>query len=849
MGNDNGGSKGLSAPPWEGISVSGDTTVALGLFDGVHLGHQEILRRTKQAASDFGTIPVVFSFQNHPKTVVGDPAVKAPRLLVPVERRIELIRAAGIDCVIVPEFDRAWADTPAVRFARDFLSGVLHAKHVVVGFNYCFGKGAEGRVTQLQEFGKDLGFTVEVVPAFQIDGDEVSSTRIRSAVVEGRMEDAARLLGRPHELAGSVMRGDGRGRTLGYPTANLDPELPPLLPHGVYGVEVILLEDGEEKSLGPGMFFIGPRKTFKEEETEATYEVHLLDFEGDLYGKRLRLGVLGRIRGAMKFAGPDEFTRQLESDRAACAPYFKSIGIHPPESQEPPGHQPLLNTQLSRVEQAMVINRLIVIHQLSLTLQTQLDQERLLRIMLSGITAGEALGFNRALVFLLDDTKQFLVGALGVGPINEEECRHVWQCIAEHGLKLADFIDEFGQLTRYQTAAINIRTQEIRWRVREWDDLLTRTLREKTCFHVTPDQFGELVPPPVAELLETQELVVSPLVVTGNALGVVVADNKFSGRPITEQDIQLLSIVANQTAAALSHIRLIKELERFQDHLEEKVREAVFQKERAMEDMIRRAKLASVGEMAVTVAHEIRNPLTAVRGFAQRLHRKYEDPEKVHDYAEIILTEVDRLNSVLGDVLDFARNVDTKFSPVNLNQLVERTVKLLEQRMGANNVIVETELDPEMPTCYYDDTQLTQVLINLMKNGAHAMKMGGVLLVRTAAMGAEVLLEVADTGEGINPKNLKRIFEPFFTTKTQGTGLGLAFAKRVIQEHGGEIYVESAIGKGTTFRIQLPARLEAPDVQEVIESLDMANPMVNPNDLLVVPRTPALSKDEGVTHG
>lgn len=495
-----------------------------------------------------------------------------------------------------------------------------------------------------------------------------------------------------------------------------------------------------------------------------------------------------------------------------------------------PQSLPLINTQMSRTEQAMVINRLLVIHQLSLTLQTQLDQERLLRIMLSAITAGEALGFNRALVFLLDETKEYLDGALGVGPINEEECRHVWRTITEKGLTLSDFIDEFDQLNRYQTAGLNLQTHSIRWKIREQDDIFTRTLSEKVCFHVTPENLMDQVPPPVAELLEVQEMVIAPLVVTGNVLGLVVADNKFSGRSITQENIQLLSIIANQTAAALAHIRLINELERFQDHLAEKVREAVAERERAQEEMIRRAKLATVGEMAVTVAHEIRNPLTAVRGFAQRLLRRYGDPETVHSYAGIIIEEVDRLNSVLGDVLDFAKNVDARIKSVNMNDLVRRTITLLEERFGKANILCETELSPDIPTCYYDETQLSQVLINLMKNGAQAMKEGGVILVRTAISGDKILLEVTDTGHGIDEKNLRRIFEPFFTTKTKGTGLGLSLAKRVVEEHGGTIRVQSEVGKGTTFRIILPMRLEAPRMAEVITSLDKARPLIDPTD-------------------
>jgi signal transduction histidine kinase len=493
---------------------------------------------------------------------------------------------------------------------------------------------------------------------------------------------------------------------------------------------------------------------------------------------------------------------------------------------------PLVNHPMSSTEQAIVINRLLVLHQLSLTIQTQLDQERMLRIMLSGITAGETLGFNRALVFLLDESGEYLEGILGVGPLNEEECRHVWQTIAERGLTLTDFITEFGNLKKYQTAPLNIKTREIRWKVGESNDIFSRTLSEKICFHVTPTCFGDQLPPPVAELLEVQEVVVAPLVVTGNVLGLVVADNKFSARPITHENLQLLSIVANQTAAALAHLKIIQEQEKFQIYLEEKIREAVAEKERAQEELIRRAKLATVGEMAVIVAHEIRNPLTAVRGFAQRLLRKYTDPDKVQTYAGIIIQEVDRLNSVLGDVLDFARNVDAHFKLVNLNDLVQRTIFLLEERFGKAQIICETDLQPDLPACYYDEIQLSQVLINLMKNGAQAMKEGGVLLVHTTRKEQHLLLEVTDTGHGIKPADLRRIFEPFFTTKTQGTGLGLSLAKRVVQEHGGDIRVQSEVGKGTTFRIILPIRFEPPNVEEVITSLDKVKPLVDPDDPL-----------------
>ena len=493
---------------------------------------------------------------------------------------------------------------------------------------------------------------------------------------------------------------------------------------------------------------------------------------------------------------------------------------------------PLESTTLTGPLPVPVLKRLMVLAHLGFALQTQLDEERLLRIMLSGVTAGEALGFNRAMVFLLNNEKTEFAGRLGVGPVNEEECGHIWKCIAERKLTLLDFIDEFDQLTKYQTTQLNLQTQSIRVPVGERTDIFTLALEEKKCFRVTPELYWDLVPKQVFETLQAQELVVAPLVIPGTHLGVVVVDNKFSGRPISEQDVQLLSVVANQTAAALSHIRLIRKLEEFQSILEEKVREAVAEKERAQGELIRHAKLATVGEMAVTIAHEIRNPLTAVRGFAQRLHRKQDDPETIKAYSQIIMQEVDRLNHVLGDTLDFTRNVDALFGPVNLNEIVENAVQLMQERFGRSSILCETSLDPQMPVCHYDGPQLSQVLINLMKNGAEAMHEGGVLQINTRVQEESCILEVADTGCGIPQKNVEHIFEAFYTTKSRGTGLGLAFAKRVIEEHDGQIEAESEIGTGTTFRIVLPKRLRAPRMEEVIESLEMVKPILDPSDPL-----------------
>ena len=304
--------------PWQTLSLPGPSVIALGLFDGVHRGHQEILRRTRETALTQCLVPAVFTFSNHPRSVLNNHPSPPPRFLIPLERRIELLKEAGIAQVLLPDFTQGWANTPPEVFARKFLVQKLGVKAVVVGFNYCFGRHASGRAADLVEYGKRFGFRTEVVPPFLCDGEEISSTRIRNAIQAGRISEANRLLGRPYEVSGAVIQGDQRGRTLGFPTANIDPELPPLLPLGVYAVEVHEKTGQGSTPLGPGMFFIGPRKTFYGEEPTPTLEVHLFHFDGDLYGKHLRVGMLGWIRPPKRFSGAEELIRQIERDQADC---------------------------------------------------------------------------------------------------------------------------------------------------------------------------------------------------------------------------------------------------------------------------------------------------------------------------------------------------------------------------------------------------------------------------------------------------------------------------------------------------------------------------------------------------
>jgi len=290
--------------------------VTVGVFDGVHLGHREILRILGDRASASGLEPAVITFEPHPLAVVAPE--RAPAMLTGIEHRIELLGSLGVELVAVLPFDGTVREWSAPTFARETLGGALHARLVVVGTDFRFGRSRSGDVDLLTEMGTTLGFDVDVVP---LVGDDrpVSSTRIREMIAGGDVTGAAAALGRPHELWGQVVAGDGRGRSIGIPTANL--AVPPgmALPRG--GVYAATAGRTRDEAI-PAVANIGTRPTFDGQGT--TVEAHLLGFDEDLYGKVLRLRFIDRIRDERRFDGPGALVAQIRMDIAHARRIFDS---------------------------------------------------------------------------------------------------------------------------------------------------------------------------------------------------------------------------------------------------------------------------------------------------------------------------------------------------------------------------------------------------------------------------------------------------------------------------------------------------------------------------------------------
>ncbi len=295
--------------PGPGDSRLARAVLTLGNFDGVHRGHQAILDRTVALARSVGARAGLLTFHPHPAAILAPD--RAPPLIMPLRGKLEILGRTQADFVWIATFSRTFAEFSPEAFVHDYLMPRVGLVAMVVGYNVSFGKNRTGNADLLVRLGARDGFDVEVVGPVTCDDVRVSSTAIRQVLQAGEVVRAARLLGRPHALWGRVGRGAGRGRTLGFPTANVDLRGGLVPSDGVYAVRAITL--GRRYA---GVANLGRRPTFGG--SEKTVEVHLFNFQGDLYGQRLRVDFIERLRGEQQFASPEDLMRQIgrDADRA-----------------------------------------------------------------------------------------------------------------------------------------------------------------------------------------------------------------------------------------------------------------------------------------------------------------------------------------------------------------------------------------------------------------------------------------------------------------------------------------------------------------------------------------------------
>jgi riboflavin kinase / FMN adenylyltransferase len=290
--------------------------IALGNFDGVHRGHLALLELARTRADAHGGDAGVVTFDPHPAQFFSPNL--APPLIMPLARRLELCAHAGMDFVLVEPFNKQTARMEAEDFVKGFLARDLTAHNIVVGHDFHFGKGRRGDPTLLAALGDVLGIDVDVVAPVSVGGVPCSSTKIREFVLEGRVEGARLLLGRPFEITGLVVEGDKRGRTIGFPTANIISEGDLMPRTGVYSAWAYLVDESgdAETTKHASAVNIGTNPTFarSQQGKPLRIEAHLIDFVGNLYGKRLRLELLSRLRDERRFDDVAQLTAQIRQD-------------------------------------------------------------------------------------------------------------------------------------------------------------------------------------------------------------------------------------------------------------------------------------------------------------------------------------------------------------------------------------------------------------------------------------------------------------------------------------------------------------------------------------------------------
>jgi riboflavin kinase/FMN adenylyltransferase len=280
--------------------------VTIGNFDGVHLSHQFICRKLAAEAKNAGAKSLVITFDPHPKMILH-PDIRPFYLITTLEEKLKLLEDCGIDGTLIIPFSLDYSHITAEKFVRESLGGKLAIKKIIIGHDYTFGQGKKGNSDYLISAGREMGFAVEVVDAFKVDDHIVSSTLVRNLIIKGDFKTVTNLLGRWYNVAGIVVSGRGRGVELGFPTANIDPEKELLPPAGIYAAFVDIEGKRYQAALN-----IGEKPTFAD--YTFTFEVHVLDFSGDLRGKRLNTEFVEKLRDIIKFDSPEMLKKQIAAD-------------------------------------------------------------------------------------------------------------------------------------------------------------------------------------------------------------------------------------------------------------------------------------------------------------------------------------------------------------------------------------------------------------------------------------------------------------------------------------------------------------------------------------------------------
>ena len=439
----------------------------------------------------------------------------------------------------------------------------------------------------------------------------------------------------------------------------------------------------------------------------------------------------------------------------------------------------------------------------------QLSLPQVLESVLIAMTAGQGLRFNRAFLLLVDERTRCLRGEIAIGPSSREEAERIWSDLADQPTDLYEMMTSYDLSLRETDVAVNNIVRQLSVSLDEEKHVLIRALHGRRTVRVTEEDDG----PGTADVrrwLGVGRFAVAPLATRRGAIGVLIADNAISGLEITEMDLEFLQLFANQSANAIESSRLTEELARKVLDL----RKAQQKQKEDQQTLLRMERLSVMGETSAIVAHELRNPLVAIGGFARALLRSLEEDDANRQYAQIISEEVARLERIIHDLLDFIRPQKMMRRTVAPDTIVQEVARKLQPTLDHGSVQLHLDLRAGPAEVHCHPGEIQQVLQNLVLNAVQAQPDGGRIRLASRSLEGGVLIQVADDGPGLARDVADKMFSPFFTTKSAGSGLGLTICAQIIKAHGGVLRGENLADGGASFSFILPRPKLEPDQGE-----------------------------------
>lgn len=454
-------------------------------------------------------------------------------------------------------------------------------------------------------------------------------------------------------------------------------------------------------------------------------------------------------------------------------------------------------------ENQFKVKRLQTLYDVTRTLMSTIKTDKLLRIMLDALTSPTGLNYSRAILFQLSSDGSVLQPKLAFGPVTKKDANDLVKLLKK-GSNAASGDGRLKSVREKFWKQVADHEIPLGW---SEECIIAKAVSDGKAINSSEGCSKVLTHPNSFCALHPQSFLVVPMIVKGEVRGAIYVDNMFRERDFSEEDLHLLTMFASEAGLSLENSELYENLENAMGDLQS-TQDRLFQSE----------KLAALGEMAAQMAHEIKNPLTVVGGFASRMLKKIQvektdvDSKAIVNYARVIVKEVKRLERILNETLHFSK-VEKKpsFSTVQIHSLIREVLALFREEFDERSIEVKTDFSPAVDTIAVEPDQIRQVFWNIISNAELAMERGGLLTVETKKVsepfdGVEVI--VADTGGGVPPEIMGNIFNPFFTTRPGGTGLGLPIVHTIVTRHGGLINLDNRVGSGVIFHVILPQEPE-----------------------------------------